>query len=172
MKWIQSLGGPLICIEDQHRTTWGGIDRLSSFAENASVDYDRVYTCDNPLYTLSVGSSEALILMGEGPADTGIGRTTSGEPVIVQIVAAEPELDETQFLKLEEEFFADPDQVLAFDVTSSDLVIFDTAEPGDDIIEGQLEFRLAPGSYDVAAKYYYPDADTQVLLYRFVLRQT
>ncbi len=70
--WIQSDGGPLICILASAAHSWLGIDGIGpDGSENGETDYDRACSMSDYLDLIQVSGSVAIIL-GDAPMATSI----------------------------------------------------------------------------------------------------
>ncbi len=183
LRWIESGGGPLIVIPVEiahHRRGDGGLGLpngdLSSVWDTVrdQTDYGRACGVSNSLGVLQVGPGECLVL-GDEPMSTAFLPTGDG-CLLIRWIHAENEKDVVRAArsvpKSHWEHFPHP-----FRVGRSGLLLFDSANPGDDLppplSEGIWSWSRLPvstGTYLVSTGDYQPDDPTHVILHR--LRQT
>jgi hypothetical protein len=168
-KWIGSFGGPLICVESEHRNKWRGADRARLTQDNVEDDYQ--LACDVAGYAgvISLRGFLALILGGM-PLQTAVFSDNEGKKLITRVVYAENDEDiYNGLLCLGHEFFDDCEEIAHLSVRSGSLSIFDSAQDGEDDDFPVIDFELCPGSYEVVTKVYNPDDRTELVLHKFVL---
>lgn len=171
MHWIMSGGGPLICLERHLEGSWGGIDKLTIPHGDAKTDYDRACQLKGYLNVLPVLGGEAIIL-GDMPLDTSFCRARSGALMIARVIYACLDFDdkfESIIAELDESIFDRPSETSHFAFATPSVSMFDSAEPGYDILEGSLHFDVTPGSYRVLTREYEPDPENSLVMHKFVL---
>lgn len=168
MNWIASEGGPLICLEVAHQNTWGGIERLSVPCQGAKSDYDRVCQASaHAAYSVPLVGGAALAL-GMGSLDTAVWTTASGSTLIVSVVCAEPDVDESQWLgTVDESIFDHPLESTRITFSSGHLTLFDSADLGDEPEKKSIMFELAPGRYQVLSQTFDPHDEISFVLHKF-----
>ena len=168
MDWVRSAGGPLICVETNKKGLWGGTSRLTTASPYAKTDYDRACRLPNYTSVVPLATGCALVLAGAGPADTSVWRAVSGITLIVQVLCSEADVNEKAYLaSLNETLFLDAIACVEFPVESEELVLFDSSEPGDDIRDKSISFRISPGTYRILTQKFDPSPDTCFLLHKF-----
>lgn len=170
MKSITSAGGPLVCMEAKLVDSWLGISG-SSTRQNSSEgllsDYERACRVEDYLGTVSLGDSVALVL-GDMPLETFIWEPLGKLPRIVRVYYGDPGSDLAQILEAVGEFDLDePAEMLPIDLTSSPMVIFDSAYPGSAKNVDRLIFSIPVGRYLALTKQLVPDERTSVLVHIF-----
>lgn len=167
LKWIMSEGGPLICMEKRFMESWRGCDALSIGGDGAPNDYERAARVFDYLEVLSLRDGQALVF-GEGPLDTSIWRSNGGQLFLVRVFACEEEVDvESAIQALKMHDFDNPGEALDFSFATSDLVLFDSAEAGNEPAKDCLAFSITPGRYKILTQPYHPDSLTSLVLHRF-----
>ena len=171
MDEVESLGGPLICIESRFSHQWLGNNGLSIKPDASmvgiSTDYERTYRRpDKCLDVLTLAHGAALIL-GDRPMITGVWKNSLGQAIIWRISYAEEDDDIPAMLaSLAEKSFESPLASIEFSFGSPKILIFDSVLPGN---EGQLEavsFEIAPGRYRITTHIIKPALRTELVLHR------
>jgi Immunity protein 21 len=172
MDEIESLGGPLICVESRLAAQWKGIDGISinpdASMSGIATDYDRVCHVPNQyLWVLPLGHGAALIL-GDRPLITGAWKDALNRWIICRICYADPDDDMPRLLAaLDEKSFAAPLESTEFSFDSAHVVIFDASLPGDEWESESISFEIAPGRYLVTTHLVKPTPRVELLLHRF-----
>jgi hypothetical protein len=172
---VESLGGPLICVEHKLADLWRGVDGLSikpdPSARGARTDYECAYLIPNRyLSALSLARGAALIL-GDMPMTTGVWKNYLHQVIIWRFRFGEPEDDAPTLLaSLAEAAFARPVETLEFSFDSPNVVIFDSSCPGDEAEEESVSFEIAPGKYVVTTHVVRPIPTAELVLHRFYPR--
>jgi hypothetical protein len=172
MDEVESLGGPLICIESRLSHQWLGIDGLSIKPDASTVgistDYERTYQRpDKCLDVLSLAHGAALIL-GDRPMITGVWKNALGQVIIWRISYAEEDDDIPAMLaSLTEKSFELPRASIEFSFGSPSVLIFDSVLPGNEAHLEFVLFEIAPGSYQVTSHVIKPAPSTELVLHRF-----
>ena len=167
LSWIMSEGGPLICLEAKFAPSWGGVFRLTVSKTGAKNDYERP---DNRLYflqsiPLQVGKA---LIFGEGPLDTAFWHSDNDRLFIARIYYCEPDVDVDVIMRaVDESIFENPRESLEFYFGSSELIMFDSAEEGDEPDKKSVTASIEPGRYEILTQTYEPDELTALVLHRF-----
>lgn len=165
MDWVETNGGPLICLERRSLAVWGGIDRLTIPAAGAETDYDRAGTVSYMAYTgvVPLKQGEALIL-GDAPLSTTIFLSTTKRILIARAIYASG--DEDRILMVNRDVpFDECCEVLEINWQSSPIVMFDSAYPGDDQDLRMLSFEVEPGRHRVSTRTWEPDPESAFILH-------
>ena len=148
MDWIMSEGGPLICLETKLERSWGGIDMLTKESCGARTDYERACQITDYAGTIPLSVGCAFILTG--PLDTAFWLIPSGELLIARFIYAEADVDDDKILKgAKDSLFSQPIAINHISFSSSNLSMFDSAEPGTDENKKSLSFEIKPGNYRI-----------------------
>jgi Immunity protein 21 len=171
MDEVQSEGGPLICVENRLSHQWRGIAGLSIKPESSlagiSTDYDRAGLQKRFLEVLALMHGAALIL-GDMPLITGVWRNPLNQMIIWRIYFAEADDDVPSMLaSLPEESYGAALESIEFSFDSRNVVIFDSALPGDEAQSESTSFDFAPGKYQVTTHVVKPTPSEELLLHRF-----
>lgn len=167
MDWIMSGGGPLICLETRCKKSWGGVDRLTVVCADANTDYDRACRARDYTSVIPLRNGSGLVL-GGGPIDTSLWYAKSGAFLIVQVFCSEADVHEEAYLAgMNDTIFSNPIQRAEFSFGSEELILFDSAEPGDDIIGQSISFHIDPGRYRILTQTFDPSPDISFLLHKF-----
>lgn len=160
MQWIESGGGPLVVVPQTHLGRWGGVDCRST---DDTSDYDRACEVSDDVAVIRVADTEALVLGDEPFRTTWLPNEKGG--FLVRWVYADKEESISEFLSapsLEEALSASG---VSF-TTPGMCVLFDSAEPGDDIRGDSMTLALKPGTYAIKSAIVNPSAEV-----RFVIHQ-
>lgn len=165
MQWIESDGGPLICIERESMSLWGGIDALTVPSEGVKNDYERTGDCLNYIETIALSEGSALILGGE-PLRTTIWRIASGRILIARPVYADAKVDLEEMLRgFETLGFSDPIETVEIEWKSPVIDIFDSAWPGAYRDKDLLSIDVEPGTYRVLTQELKPDEENFFIMH-------
>jgi hypothetical protein len=166
LAWIESTGGPLILIEEALMPYWNG---HSSSSHSSMTDYERACAISDYLGTIGVGPGHAVVL-GEEPASTAWWHSSELDfSYLVRWVFAESEdeiikaLDTLSINSWER-------NDIEIKVAKEKLVLFDSAFPGYDI-DTSISIQIPTGTYIVETLHYTPNAETSLILHRFVADQ-
>ena len=169
MDWIMSAGGPLICMEAALQKFWGGVERLSVAAADAMTDYDRACASGNYGTTIRLTEGSALVLDCE-PLDTCFWKALSGILYIVSVDYAEADLDEITLLaSLDELSFDCAIEITFLNFRSSDVILFDAAELGDNLGKEAIVSSIKPGNYRVSTCRFELNKENAFIVYKFEL---
>ena len=168
--WVgQACAGPLLLVPESLLPDWSGIDvpeyRIVTAKfrwkaeESRACDYDRACDVDDEAGVISVGHGEGLVIGGSLQATTWLPRLWGG--LVARWEYAENENSMQDALtRIPASLAYEPHG--EFNVGSSPLNLFNSAEPGDEIVMPRLSIELAPGQYDVGWARYTPDDVTSV----------
>ena len=158
LKWIDSAGGPLIVTERRSLAHWNGSDN-EDYASACSVDgYAGVI----------MKNQYPVLVLGDAPNSTAIFNLGDSTVVLVRWLYAETESDVMAHLaKIEEREFNNPNESVEIEWGNDELLLFDSALPGDEADNESLQFRLVPGRYKVDTIEFKPDKNTFLILHRF-----
>ncbi len=162
-----SEGGPLIIINLEAASDWGGALALKSAEPRFSNDYEKACEIKTYLAETQVKNTFALLL-SDAPLDTCFWRDDRGTTYLVRVWYCQPDFDVDQTMKnCPSCLFEDAVEVLTYNVNSSDFIMFDSAEPGDDPDKKFVFAQLRKGAYRILTQTYEPDAETSLVLHRF-----
>jgi Immunity protein 21 len=172
MDEVESLGGPLICIESRLSLQWRGIDGLSvkpdASMAGISTDYERTYLRPVRFLDALALTRGAALILGDRPMMTGVWKNSLNQAVIWRISYAEEDDDVPSLLaSLAEASFASPLESIEFAFGSPNVIIFDSALPGDEGQSESVSFDIAPGRYRVTTHVVRPAASAEFVLHRF-----
>jgi hypothetical protein len=168
---LEHAAGPLLLLPESLLSEWSGIDvpayrAISAlFRWNAkeprASDYDRACDVDDYVGVIAVGYGFGLVL-GDVPASTRWMPEPAGG-ILARWEYAESEAEMNAALAAVPERLPWEDKG-TFTVVSSPLQLFNSAEPGDEVILPRLPIELAAASYDVRWTRYAPAAQTAASL--------
>lgn len=165
MYWIESSGGPLILIERELVSSWGG-DNISENKYFAS-DYDRACSVDDYAAKISIASGSAVIIADE-PCRTAIIQRSETECIVVRWKWALCEADIIEAVsKAEDQAFPNA-EYFTIEFNSGKFIIFDAVLKGDEVME-RLEGNLTPGIYKFFTRIVSSDENTCAILHRLVM---
>lgn len=166
MKWIESSGGPLICIENELAIEWMGIDGSKTASNQPTNDYARACELKDYLGRIELINGSALIL-GDEPLPTTVLKKPDSD-FIIRVYYMDSDADVPALLNtIDDSVFNNPIESLVYNVKSSKLIIFDSAISGGDYKKPILVFNLLPGKYNILTKRVDPDSRTSFLLHKF-----
>ena len=144
MKWIESGGGPFILVPTDHLPEWRGIDAGPSEDE---TDYDRACEISDDIGILEVGGTHAVVF-GDEPFRTTWVPNEKGGGFVVRWVYADNENSVTNYIAQGglERVVTDAGVSVRL---NGPCVLFDAAEPGDDIRAESIAIGFSPGRYVV-----------------------
>jgi hypothetical protein len=169
--WLENAAGPLLLLPDSLLPAWSGIDvpefrvvearfRWSDREERA-CDYDRACDVDDYVGVVRVGHGEGLVL-GDVPAATAwLPRPFGG--FFARWEYAESEVQMNAVLEHIPEWLAWVDKG-PFVIVSSPLQLFNSAEPGLEVVMSRIPVDLAEGTYNVRWARYAPNDSTALSL--------
>lgn len=162
LRWIDSLGGPLLLLDRQWLPHWRGY--LGPSSDESGSDYARACAIDETLGILPIGPGQGLIL-GDEPLSTawlplpglrgGLIVRWRWAPDEAAVLAALPRLPSVMWLS----------NNLTLPLPTGQAVLFDTTDSGERI-GANLSLTLDPGVYSVDTADYAPDATISLLLHR------
>lgn len=162
IKWISSLGGPLILVDRKDLRKWKG-DSASSISDPAATDYDRAGEIADFIGYVKAESSKLLVL-GDLPSHTTVFRIDFRTLLFVRwIWASSEEQVRNSLLELDltKVVWNDSSDKISF--ASGDLTLFDSVYAGDEDFDS-LRIRVEPGDYDVATFAYNPLPEISLFL--------
>ena len=177
MNWINSRGGPLLLLPQNLMPYWKGIESPDDGREIEATfrwdkqagasDYDRA--CDIQDYTgiIRIGSGEGLVL-GEEPFATTWEPfpETIGGILVRWVYAPSAQIVKEFLLHLPQDLRWESKGQIYF--SQGLLVLFDSAEPGDEIIGEKLEIKLVEGTFEIETYHYKPDDETSLILHKLI----
>jgi hypothetical protein len=177
MRWIESAGGPLLLLHRESLGEWGGVAELmtgpaaddSWSPRGEPTDYDRACSVQGYLGMIAIGAGQGIVLGDEPLRTAWIPFRTRNGGIFVRWVFGE---DEREFLDWVDTI---PETTFrptgSFTVTSSALVLFDSAVAGWNVTKRPDEYLsvdLQPGIYHVETASYKPDARTWMIVHRLM----
>lgn len=169
MNWINSGGGPLICIGRSVIRSWRGVDGLGEpkYRElGFRNDYERACATRDYLGVIPVFESTGIVL-GDMPLDTTV-LSIDGLPLIVRVFYSDQCADVSSMLSdgfsLEG---ANEVERTAISIQEESWHVFDSAYPGSEGLELCLSVFLPLGEFWIKTYEYMPDQSTSLLLHKF-----
>lgn len=168
LRWISSLGGPLILMERAALPSWSGdlasethpwMDRVS--------DYDRAGEIEDYVGILNVDHHKALVL--SMPDQTSYVSVNPRAFLLIRWIGADSEemvLNTLRELDLDQPWI-DTNAQIHFE--SGELALFDSVYAGSEITDS-LNIRTDPGDYNISILSYRPTAQIDLLL--ILMRKT
>ena len=178
--WVgEACAGPLLLVPDSLLSDWSGIDVpdyrvvTATFRWNAeeprACDYDRACDIAEQVGVIAVGHGEGLVIGGSLQPTTWLSRPWGGV-VARWEYAQNDESMERALTEIPPSLAYTPHG--EFIVTTSPLTLFNSAEPGDEIVMPRLSIELAPGRYVIGWARYAPDELTAIGLVQLRPRAT
>jgi hypothetical protein len=161
MRWIETLGGPFILMEERLAIGWGG-HRRSTFPGYES-DYEMASRVKGWAALLPVGDGCGIVMWGDALRAT-LFQSSWGSPVIVRWEYAETEEDVIKHLRnLQVDVFEQGD--IEHLVTKTErMMLFDSVHTMD-TIEDSIGFTLNPGRHTLRTVEWHPDASTSLVIH-------
>jgi hypothetical protein len=160
-KWISSAGGPLVCMEQTLAFHWKGED------QSKYSDYRCACNISDYLGVLPVHKGFSLVL-GDMPLETAIYLEKHCMQMIIRVFYKNPDINLVNNIENIDRSISDrPKENLEFTFNSSSIVIFDSALPGNDIVNDSLKFSIMPGRYGIETHLLNPDPQTSMLVHKF-----
>jgi len=163
IKWVESGGGPLILVPTAHLSQWRGVGGPSE----GETDYQRACEVADSVGVVAVGSGDGLIL-GDEPLPTAWVPNESGGGVLVRWVYADSEAAVVDYIRGGGQNDVVPESGTSVDLAGP-CVLFDAAEPGDDIRGDHVAVGLRSGRYVVTSALVDVSPETRILVHQ-VLR--
>ena len=169
--WIKSGGGPLICVERLFAEWWLGVAVINppdDLNEAHLSHYERACRVSGWAGMLAIRDRHALI-MGDMPLHAELWQPSDQPACVVRTVYADhddnlcDQLDALAPLDL-----SDAVHTGRFEVTSGELIVFDSAHPGSHLGDSHLTFDLVPGPYSVWTTEFKPDDRTHLVMHFFI----
>ena len=172
MDEIESMGGPLICVESRFADQWRGIAGISIEPDasmgGVATDYDRACGIPNQYLSVLRLRHGAALILGDRPLITGAWKNHLDQIIIWRISYADEDDDVPSLLAaLNEKSFGVALESIEFSFGSPNVVIFDSALPGDEAQSESVSFDIVPGRYQVTTHVVQPTPMTELLLHRF-----
>lgn len=145
MKWIESLGGPLVLVLKSLVGAWGGADSEHPMEGD---DYGRACAIKGYLGEIPIATGFGLVLWGS-PDRTTILETGAGWALLRWQCAD----SEVEMLKCVHENIGNAEvlEQLQHTVSEETYELFDSVYPGNEI-EKSLQLKISPGVYRVSTR--------------------
>ncbi len=155
LKWISSLGGPLILMDQSTLANWYGDRAQEIWSSDSISDYDRAGAVEDYVETLTVREGITALVLGDLPSHTTHVPVDAETCLLVRWVWAE---NEEQVRTTLQKFniklpWNDTGIKISFD--SGSLVLFDSVYAGNEIVDS-LNFNIEAGNYTVATYSHQP----------------
>lgn len=164
--WIESYGGPFICIPAELLHEWNGLSDPDADPLDPSHDYGRACALSGFADTIPLGAARALVF---GESETAaLWCDKNNHLVFVEWLYAN---DESEIVAALREMPAnmEPDAVIGFDTRFEKHVVFDSVMPGRDCDHhGAIRFALRPGHYVIASRCYRPNDQIGLTVHRIL----
>ncbi len=156
--WVTGDGGPLILMEQSLLPFWEGADKPSKgrtveakfrWGLDVATDYDRACDVRDWAGVIDVGPGRAFVLSTNGDAiATWLPRTEVHDGMVIEweYADSEDQLISEGYRWLQN---GSVDLVSSYQIESSPLVLFVSAEAGGDTIYARQIFEIELGSYEV-----------------------
>jgi len=154
LKWLNSLGGPLILLPEELVGHWRGMD---------GGDYDRACAVDDYVGLVDVNTGTGLVLDDE-PLQTCWSALSAESGMLVRWVHADSEASVTNALRNVPASIWEVTR-LRIRTESGKFLLFDSVLSGKEV-EDSLLIAVRPGIYAIDSAEYRPDAKTCLILHR------
>ncbi len=181
LKWIESEGGPLVFIGEQHYKLWSGIcnrdawlrgneTEAGDFMDADQADYGTACEVEGYIGAVDVANGKALVL-GDEPAPTAYLKKDENTFILARwIYAADENAIGEQLAKMQLQEMEDWTLETTFAIDSAKSYLFDAATTWNDLTpenEDFLELHIQPGNYKIWTVDFMPDDETHIVLHRF-----
>lgn len=180
LKWIDSVGGPLVLLSEKSFKLWSGVLNRKSYLENIiedaddftdadQADYGKACLVEDYLGVIEIGNDSALIL-GEEPMMTTVFNSTDEKIIIARWSYGESEeivdhlLENIDLSSIDTWEFA-----LSFQLTTNSQYLIDSACSATMLeheTEDYLLLSIKPGKYKIWTSIYEPDNNTKLILHK------
>ncbi len=175
LEFIDSNGGPLIMLERDLLPHWGGIDNIGGVTNphrnrrpfECPSDYDRACEIRTWIAPLQVSNSAGVIFSGNRLGLALVRQDDATFFAVRPYYEIEDLQDHIKFVKENPNCFTKDFEIL---ISCGQVIVFDFASPGWEIIGGHLEIDALPGTYEVST-YWQRTPDAEVVFHKFNLRQ-
>lgn len=151
MKWINSAGGPLICMERHVMCRWMGARGLSAIdPTGVKTDYDRACAVSGYTDIIISGDSDVLVL-GDEPLQSSF-LDIYGELSIVRWVYAQKNQDIAAILSNSIGDARECSNRVSFRVDEGNLLLFDAALQGDYALYDAGKAQTNSGQYEITTE--------------------
>ena len=157
--WIESNGGPLLLLPESALRGWRGVDGPAS----GKTDYERACAVLDVGF-IPVGARQGLVLADE-PLPTRVYRAAPNLSLIRWRFAPNDRAVDELLARPLPSLAWEPVGVLA--ANGEELVLFDSAFPGDDIVGASTRVSLSPGEYVIETAEFSPSSEIALQLVRF-----
>ena len=183
MRWLSSLGGPLVLLPESVAKLWRGVDGCEGQFDlaNGKSDYDRACETSGYLGVIPVGGHDAVVF-AEPMATTWIPAVGVTCGMFVQWVYAEDQAAVAALLKRGVPNALFVGTALDFCASDSRFLLIDAGIPGKeanvgavmaDVTVGEaLAIELSPAKYLIETATFNPDNRTCIVVHRLVARST
>jgi hypothetical protein len=180
--WIESDGGPLVLLGENHLNVWSGIfnkslytkgivEEAKDFMDAQEADYGKACLVDDYIGMIELEDGIALVF-GEEPMPTTILYSSPNEAVFARWYYGETD-SETLLLALNFATIKNWEFILNVNFVSNMQYLFDAAFDGRGLKNKKentdfLQLHLNSGQYNVFSNKYEPNERTRFYLYRLI----
>lgn len=180
-KWVTTVGGPIVILPVAAAKNWSGAFSRKSieaqkivfvpeddFLNPLETDYGKACEIEDYIGTFDFNGDKAIVL-GDGPNSTTCLEIGDKEILIVRWIYAEND-ESVDFYLRSDKIKKLTDWVWneTIYVKHADYVMFDSAEPGFEILENEaLYFKLETSEYTIKTCEFKPDDETFLVLHKF-----
>ena len=160
LRWIGTLGGPLIVMNGLDLNYWKG-DLREVDATSSTTDYDRACEVTDWVGAIGVGPGIALVLAM--PNETCQYRLDETTEILVRWVWGNNDAEVLAFLRelrVNQPWVPTDIEII---VGTHGLIMFDAVYGGDELRES-VEIRIPPGIYGVSTLQYKPNENVNLFL--------
>ena len=179
MRWISSEGGPLLLLEEEQLSKWGGVIDLmtgppakTSYSPGGKpTDYDRACSVEWYVGLIDIGTEHCVVLGGEPLQTAWMPCRAASGGMVIRWVFGESENEFLSWIDKVPGAIFRPDG--SFVVKGPRLLLFDSAVAGRNVKkrpEEYLSIEMEPGVYEIETAIYQPDARTSMVVHRLVAR--
>lgn len=168
MIWIESGGGPLICLDRRSISSWGGIEFLSTSWRGDKEfhnDYERACSIDDYLAQIAVVGGSGIVLGDEPMMTTVLEGPRSGIQIVRWMFGNTIEDVEAIIFSPRDHSRLELFSSLSLNNGEAEWFIFDSAVPGSRAREVSLAFTMPMGIVSIDTFGYRPNENTCLILH-------
>ncbi len=164
MNWINSEGGPLLLLSENHISKWLGVVEHNE----EESDYDRACRVDDYVGLVEVDGGYGLVFDDEPLQTTWLEQMAGYSGVFIRWRYAKNEISILREIERVPEFVFRSSEIM-FVTNCSKHFLFDAALSGLNLQSNDfLIVTLNPGKYKIQTGLFQPNKETAMILHRFV----
>jgi frataxin-like iron-binding protein CyaY len=166
MKWVNSAGGPLLFLNENHLSIWSG----AIGDPQSQSDYYRACLIDDLIGSINVGEGLGIILNDSPMQTTWLPSKINGQGYLIRWKYAKNESSVIQYLEeIPQSIFHSEN--ITFTASCARIILFDAALSGITYSKGEfLEIIMDIGDHQIETGIFEPDSETSLVIHKFFIR--